>query len=123
MKYYWFSIIFIMYSFSAIAEQRSPDCSGANGWAASMAFVHMKNDGILDNEDAAFPPKIMLISSQKIGADKYYSESLYRQVHKISFTKKSGDIIEVVTVNDVTKTECSMGGVDVYVISKHLGGM
>jgi hypothetical protein len=35
----------------------------------------------------------------------------------------SGDPVEVITVNDASHEECSMSGVDVFVISKELGGL
>lgn len=81
-----------------------------------MAFVHLKNAGITNNEKLDFTKtKTDRISSEKIGDD------LYRQVHHIMFTEKSGNTIEVITVNDASSVECSMSGVEVFVINQHLG--
>ncbi len=81
-----------------------------------MAFVHLKNAGITDNIKLDFSKtKTVRLASEKIGED------LYRQIHRVTFTEKNGNIIEVITVNDCSSKECSMGGVEVFVVSKHLG--
>ena len=36
--------------------------------------------------------------------------------------EKSGKVIEVITSNDASNTECSMSDVDVFIISRHFGG-
>ena len=82
-----------------------------------MAFVHLKNAGITTNDKVDFSKvKAVRLASEKIGKD------LYRQVHRVTFVEKSGNIIEVVTSNDVSNEECSMSGVDVYVVSRRIGG-
>ncbi len=81
-----------------------------------MAFVHLKNAGITNNQKLDFTKTITTrIASEKIGKD------LYRQIHHIIFTEKSGKIIKVITSNEASNEECSMSGVKVYVISKELG--
>lgn len=92
-----------------------PDCSG--GWPTDMTFVHMKNAGLVDNSSIDFSKtKAVRLASQRIGKD------LWRQVYDVTYTKKSGDTIEAIAVHDASTEECSMTGVDVYVISRHLGG-
>jgi hypothetical protein len=82
-----------------------------------MAFVHLKNAGITDNDKLDFTKtKVVRLASEKIGND------LYRQLHRVTFTEKSGRITEVITSNDASSQECSMSGVEVYVVSKRLGG-
>ena len=82
-----------------------------------MAFVHLKNAGVTDNDRMDFTKtKTVRLVSERIGKD------LYRQVHRVRFTEKSGTVIDVLTVNDASHEECSMGNVDVFVIAKHLGG-
>ncbi len=94
----------------------SPDCAGVNNWATSMAFAHLKNAGLISNEVTVFSKtRTIRLASEKIGKD------LYKQVHLVSFTEKSGNTIEVITVNDASHEECSMSDVDVFVISRHLG--
>jgi len=94
-----------------------PDCSGIERWATSMAFVHLKNAGITDNEKLDFSKtKTTRLASEEIGKD------LYRQIHHVVFTEKSGNILEVITSNEASNEECSMSGVKIYIISNQLGG-
>jgi len=81
-----------------------------------MAFVHLKNAGITNNDDLDFnKTKTVRLASEKIGKD------LYRQIHLVTCTKKSGETIQVITNNDASNEECSMSGVEVYLVSTHLG--
>ena len=99
---------------SAIAA--TPDCSGINRWATSMAFGALKNAGITNNDKVDFTKtKTVKLASEKIGKD------LYRQVHLVTFTEKSGQTIEAITRNDASSEDCSMSGVEVYVVSRRLG--
>lgn len=95
-----------------------PECSGVDNWASNMAFTHLKNAGITDNAEVLWDQrKVVRLASEKIGKD------LYRQVHRVTFPQGGGaDSIEVITVNDASNEECSMSAVDVYVVSKRLGG-
>jgi len=91
-----------------------PDCWG---WPSNMAFVHLKNAGLTDNDKLDFEKTTHVrIASEKIGPD------LYRQVYRVTFFEKAGTTIEVITVNDASHVECSMSGVDVFVVAKRLGG-
>jgi hypothetical protein len=94
-----------------------PDCSGNERWPTSMAFVHLKNDGITDNSKVNFnKTKTIRLASEQI------ERNLFRQVHHVTFTERSGKTIEVITVNDASNEECSMSAVDVYVVARHLPG-
>lgn len=105
--------VFLLPSWLALAKD--PDCTGADRWPANMAFVHLKNAGLTSNDKIAFDKtKVTRLASQKVGKD------LYRQVHRIEFVEKSGKVIEVLTVNEASSTECSMGGVEVFVVCRHL---
>ena len=100
------------------ALAKHPDCTGVEGWATSMAFVHLKNAHLTDNDVLDFTKtKTIRLASEKVGKD------LYRQIHHVVFTEKSGRTIEVITSNDASNVECSMSGVQVFVISKQLGGL
>ncbi len=100
---------------SSVAMGKDPDCSGVERWPTKMAFVTLKNDAITDNYKLDFTKTTtVLLASEKIGGD------LYRQIHYITFTEKSGKTIEVITINDVSHEECSMSAVDVYVVGKHI---
>lgn len=95
---------------------KGPVCSGIERWPTAMAFAHMKNAGIVVNSEIDFgETRTIRLASERIG------ENLWRQVHHVTFTKKSGETIEAITVNDASIEECSMGGVEVFVISRHLG--
>ncbi len=118
MRTYLLLLSIVLFCVPRFADARTPDCSGANSWASSMAFVHLKNAGLLQNETTDFAKtKITRLASEKIGKD------LYRQVHEITFFGKSMDKISVVAVNDASNEECSMSGVEVFVISQQLGAL
>ena len=111
-------LIFVVIDFLPLRTMaQSPDCTRVDGWVAGMAFVHLKNAGLIDNNSVDFQKtKVIRLASEKIGED------LYRQIHHVSFTEKSGNLIEVITSNAASNVECSMTGVDVFIISRHLGG-
>ncbi len=93
-----------------------PDCTGTERWPTSMALVYLKDAGLTDNEKLDIgKTRTVRLASEKTGPD------LYRQVHDVVFTQKSGATLEVITVNDATNDECSGSGVQVYVVSKRLG--
>lgn len=92
----------------------SPPCTN---WPESMALVHLKNAGITDpTKIDESKTRIIRLASEKIGKD------LYRQVYDITFVEKGGTRVEVVTSNKASWQECSMSGVDVFVVSRHIGG-
>jgi len=110
-----FIVIIVLIALPSFAVAKDPDCTGTERWPTSIAFVHLKNAGMTDNYKLDFTKtKTTRLASEKIGDD------LYRQIHHIIFIEKSGNTIEVITVNDTSHDECSMSDVDVYVISKHL---
>jgi len=101
---------------SGPASAKDPDCAAPDNWPTNMAFVHLKNAGITANDKIDFSKtRTVRLASEKIG------KNLYRQIHHVTFTKKSGATIEVITSNDASSEECSMSGVDVFVVSRHLG--
>jgi hypothetical protein len=115
MKKLWISIILLILS-PSFAFTEDPDCTGVDRWPTKMAFVHLKNAGLTDNNKLDFTKtKTIRLASEIIGKD------LFRQVHYIIFTEKSGNTIEVITSNEASNEECSMSGVDVFVVSRHLG--
>lgn len=101
---------------AACATTKDPDCAGVDQWPTGMAFTNLKNAGITDNDKLDFSKtNTKRLASEKIG------KNLYRQVHHVTFSEKSGNVIEVITVNDAADDECSMSDVDVYMITKQLG--
>ncbi len=108
--------IFLISATSVAAADKHPDCAGVGRWATSMAFVHLKNARLTDNDLVDFSKtKTDRLASQRIGKD------LYRQIHHVVFTEKSGKTIEVITSNDASNAECSMSGVRVFLVSQQLG--
>lgn len=106
----------LLIALSTAALAKAPDCTKPDGWPAGMAFTHLKNAGVLDNDLLDFSKtKVTRLASEKIGKD------LYRQVHLVRFVKRSGEAIVAMTVNEASSLECSMSNVDVYLISKQLG--
>jgi hypothetical protein len=80
-----------------------------------MAFVQLKNAGLADNKSIDFSKtRTVRLASERLGKD------LWRQVYLVTFTKNSGEEIEAIAIHDASDEECSMSGVEVYVVSKHL---
>jgi hypothetical protein len=93
-----------------------PDCTGVDRWPSAMAYVQLKNEGLLGPDTTDFKKtRSIRIASEQTGED------LFHQVHLVTFTKLNGEVIEVITVNDASSEECSMSGVDLFVVRKHLG--
>ena len=60
--------------------------------------------------------KVRRLASEKIGKD------VYVQVHLVTYMKKTGEPVPVVTVNEASHQECSISATDVYVVSNKIGG-
>lgn len=109
-------LIFSITTKSLAATSSDPDCRDKDAWPAAMAFTFLKNANLVTNETLDFSKtKVSRLASEKISKD------LYRQIHLVTYVKKDGNEISAVTVNDASSEECSMSGVDVYVIDKKLG--
>jgi hypothetical protein len=99
---------------AAVALSKSPDCAS---WPTNMALVHLKNAGLIDIPSVIeAQTKAVRLASEKVGKD------LHQQVYDITFHTKDGKTIEVITNSQASSEECSMSGVDVYVVSKKIGG-
>lgn len=99
-----------------LAFARTPNCSGIDQWPTNMAYVYLKNKGITSPDKMDFSKtKTIRLASEKVGRD------LYRQIHYIRFTEKSGRVIKVITINDVSNEECSMSDVEVFLVIGHFG--
>jgi hypothetical protein len=81
-----------------------------------MAFVHLKNAGLVDSDNVEFKSTtVKRLVPERVGKD------LFRQVHLVRFVKKTGEVVEVITVSESSSQECSMSGISAYVVSKQLG--
>ncbi|WP_321884757.1 hypothetical protein [Paraburkholderia bannensis] len=84
-------------------------------WPKNIAEVKLKNAGITDiTKLDRSKTHAVRIASEKVGKD------LYRDVYDITFYEKSGRAIEVITSSEASSYECSMGSVDVFVVSEKL---
>ncbi|MBN3722629.1 hypothetical protein G3N92_00300 [Burkholderia sp. Ac-20379] len=91
-----------------------PKCTS---WPTNMGLVHLKNAGITDPTKVdESKTKAKMIASEKVGKD------LYRQVYDITYQERNGNAVEIITSSEASSEECSMGGVDVYVVSKKIIG-
>ena len=115
------AVSILVFSFPVVAKD--PDCSSPNNWPSRMAFYELRDAKILVGETSDYnAPKVVRLASEKIGlVSEKTGEELYRQIHLLTFVLKSGKTVSVITVSNSSRVECSMSGVDVYVISKHLG--
>lgn len=92
------------------------ECARPERWAASMAQTHLKNAGILKNEEIDFTKtRVDLLASEET------KKGIYHQVQKITFFKKDRKKIVAITENDASAQECSEGVVTVYVVERTLG--
>ncbi len=83
-----------------------------------MALVHLKNAAIVDpTQTDPSHTKAVLLASERKGKD------LFRQVYDITFQTRSGKAVEVIARSDASREECSMSGVDVYIVSRKLAGL
>ena len=117
MKVFLFAITILVLVSEAesIAYAAHPNCSGNGGWVVSMAFTHLKNAGLtVSGKIDLSRTEVVRLASEQIGKD------LYRQVHRVVFLEHVGNKIEVITINDASLEECSMGDVEVFLISKKL---
>ncbi len=98
---------------AAARLSNGPDCSG--GWPTDMAFVLLKNAGITKNQKIDFSKtKTVRLASEKTGKDRYH------QVYDVIFTEYLGRTIEAIAVHDASHEECSMTGVELFLVSQHL---
>ena len=109
------SNIFIILFFITQAQAKIPDCDGPENWPAATAHATLKNAKIIENDKFDFTKtKVSRITSEKVG------KNLYKQVHLVKFFDKKGKEVSAITVSDASNEECSMGKVQVFVISSEL---
>ncbi len=113
----------LVFSFPVFAK--SPDCTGVERWPAQLVENAVVDSGFADRDMLDYSKtKVVRLASEKMGRVPYgerISTVLYRQVHRVTFFKKSGESIMGIIVNDASHYECSMAGGDVYLISKFVG--
>jgi hypothetical protein len=94
----------------------NPPC---DKWPTNIAEGRLKSAGMLGSVDYTKTEAVQL-ASEKIG--KYEDgEQMWREVYHITFQEKNGNKIKVIAVNEAAgEFECSIGGVDVFIVSGHL---
>jgi hypothetical protein len=93
-----------------------PRCDRPDNWAALSSFSKLKNEGVVG------PLEIDLAKTtvEHLGSTRP-GKNLWRQVHHITYKSSSGvHLLEIIAVNEATDDGCSGGGVDIFLISKHL---
>ena len=89
---------------------KAPDC---HSWPMKMSEVWLQNAGIVAIENLNEPKtKITLLASEK------KAKGLYTQIYHFIFYDSIGNSYETITNNDASYEECSMSGVDVYLIPR-----
>jgi hypothetical protein len=108
-----FLLIVTVHAAAQSSKTKGPDCSGS--WPTNMAQATLKSAGLLNNSEIDFAKtQTSRLASEMIGKD------LWHQVYFVTFFKRSGDKIQAIVVHDASSEECSMTGVDVYVVSRVL---
>lgn len=91
----------LVFSFPVFAK--SPDCTGVERWPANLVESAVVDSGFADRDMLDYnKTKVVRLASEKIGKD------LYRQVHRVTFVKKSGESIMAIVVSDASHEDCSM---------------
>jgi hypothetical protein len=110
------SLLLLASSINAASQSGSthgPDCGG--GWPTNMAQTLLKNAGVLKFEDIDLSKtKTTRLASEKLNRD------LWHQVYLVKFVNRSGESIQAIVVHDASMEECSMTGVQVFLVSKRL---
>src|SRR5690242_982197 len=72
-----------------------PDCTRTGAWPTMMTMVQLKNEGIIDPTKLdQSKTKTIRLASEQIGKD------LFRQVHRVTLTEKTGKTFEAITISD-----------------------
>ena len=105
-----FLLITLLAVLPILSFAKGPDCYS---WPMNMSEVWLQNAGIVDikNLDES-KTKITLLASEK------KAKGLYTQIYHFIFYDTTGNTYEIITNSDASYEECSMSGVDIYLISK-----
>ena len=110
------SLLLLASSINAVSQsgkRHGPDCGG--GWPTNMAQTLLKNNGVLKSEEIdSSKTKTTRLASEKLNND------LWHQVYLVTFVSRSGESIQAIVVHDASIEECSMTGVQVFLVSKRL---
>ena len=105
-----FLIVTLFAVLPILSFAKAPYCVS---WPMNMSRTWLQNAGIVDikNLDES-KTKITLLASEK------KAKGLYTQIYHFIFYDSIGNSYETITNNDASYEECSMSGVDVYLIPR-----
>ncbi|WP_282175941.1 hypothetical protein [Vibrio nereis] len=99
--------------FSSLSYAHNPECDLPTSWAPNMAYVYLVNNNVFTKSDVLHDRTVVVrLASEKLAYD------IYRQIHHVTFTLKSGKQVEIITSNEASSEECSLGVVDVFLIKQ-----
>ena len=105
-----FLLVTLLAVLPILSFAKGPDC---HSWPMNMSEVWLQNAGIVAIEKINEPKtKITLLASEK------KAKGLYTQIYHFIFYDSIGNSYETITNNDASYEECSMSGVDVYLIPR-----
>ncbi|WP_156438201.1 MULTISPECIES: hypothetical protein [Burkholderia] len=107
-------------AFYLFASNVHAKCDDVGRLAAAIALVHLKQEGLTDNDKVDFKKtQWKQLAVQHLDTPESVGNDEYRYVHDIVFTEKRGMTIEVITTSVATQHEsCAMSDTNVYVVSK-----
>lgn len=100
-----------------LALAKVPDCTNPNAWPAGMALGQLQDVGLIKSATDVDWKKVHV---QRLASEQV-DKGLWKQIHLITFTMKSGEQIEVITNHFASSQECSESDVEVFIVSKRLG--
>ena len=105
-----FFLVTLLAVLPILSFAKGPDCYS---WPMNISEGWLKNAGIVDiiNLDES-KTKITLLASEK------KAKGLYTQIYHFIFYDSIGNTYEIITNSDASYEECSMSGVDVYLIPR-----
>ena len=105
-----FLLVTLLAVLPILSFAKGPDC---HSWPMKMSETWLQNAGIVAIENLNEPKtKITLLASEK------KAKGLYTQIYHFIFYDAIGNSYEIITNNDASYEECSMSGVDVYLIPR-----
>ena len=105
-----FLLITLLAVLPILSFAKGPDCYS---WPMNISEGWLKKVGIVDNINLdESKTKITLLASEK------KAKGLYTQIYHFIFYDTTGNTYEIITNSDASYEECSMSGVDIYLISK-----
>lgn len=111
MKTILISILF----FITLYAQTKDDCTHLGNWAESISYNALIDKNIMNSDEMDYnKTKTILLAKEKIGKD------LNKNVFLIKFVLKDKKIIEVIAISNSSSEECSISGVDVFLIKSKI---